>query len=753
VQLGKLRRVLGALAVGAALWALFTSLRPSADVRPLEGRLLTATGVAFGGLFAVNPDGTNGINLTANTFNNTVIADESDNRHKSKHPTASRDGSIIAFQSNRDGGRYRIFTVNRDATNLQQITFRPNTAIGDNHMDDEYPAISPDGSRIAFISRRGDKLRDSSNSNSWYGINDVFIVDRDGSNLRQVTETQINTGSGPSGSYIRAVAWGNDNTTLAFRGKRRVTAEDGRSYFQDVVGTLNIETGAETHLRVVQSPRVTSALDWSPDGTKLIYSSDTLDGNTYYIIPMQGDLALAEVPSFPTAITESEIIRPIKAQGTVRFSPDSSYIAFMRSAGNNAGGQLAIRALDGSYEYAFPHNFHSFEPIWWAAGPSIPTPANMTLTPNPLELAVRGRGQLTPELTDKNGTLIAQAAGNWIDKTISSVAPIIGNTGSLIGAKEPRENTICAENAGLTDCADVYSGIAAPKSNPDSSPIDDLTDNNTEASEHPSTDWELGAAETADSETAFPEGASPNTAQDNEAKPSEEADSALASGQVDEQLNPGAVSDKSGVDDTQNTSAPSQANEDLTQGLNSVILEELVIRPDNESDAQDRIAEETQPPPVRLVQIYNDTPSPLDELTSLPTLPTVTGGETLRIALPGAAGMPIKLSLSNQSLGIVSPKSNEAVVDIQLPTNLPPGAHTITVSSPAWTENVDLPVLVASSSRPMNGYYLAAIALLLFLAAYLIYKITRHVTDIPITQPAPTKTHEENYHHAGTSDA
>lgn len=73
--------------------------------------------------------------------------------------------------------------------------------------------------------------------------------------------------------------------------------------------------------------------------------------------------------------------------------------------------------------------------------------------------------------------------------------------------------------------------------------------------------------------------------------------------------------------------------------------------------------------------------------------------------------------------------------------------------SPAWTENVDLPVLVASSSRPMNGYYLAAIARLLFLAVYLIYKITRHVTDIPITQPAPTKTPEENYHHAGTSDA
>lgn len=738
MQLGKFRRVLGVLVVGAVLWVLFTSLRPSADVRPLEGRLLTATGAAFGGLFAVNPDGTNSFNLTANTFSNAVVAPETDSRHKSSYPTASRDGSVIAFQSNRDGNESRIFVMERDGRNLRQVTFRPESANESNRMHDEYPAISPDGSRIAFISRRGDSLQDPNNPSSWANINDVFIIDRDGSQLRQVTETQVNSGSGPSGSYIRAVAWGSDNTTLAFRGTRRVTDEAGRNFFQDVIGTLDVDTGAEAHLRVVTSPRVTNTLDWSPDGTKLLYSSDAQDGNAYYIIPMQGDRASTETPGFPTAIAEADILRPGKGPGAVRFSPDSSYIAFMRDNESYTAGQLAIRALDGTYDYTLSQHFGRFEPIWWSAGPTIPTPASVVLTPNPLEVAVRGEGQLTPELRDGNGALIAQAAASWIDSAVNAAAPIVGNTGSLLGATQPQKNTICAENAGLTGCADVYSGMDAPEPTTEDNSNNTTTNDGTETDEQPPTDTESDTAPANDGETPPAGGTPPGTTQNNDPGTTEVTDPLQTKDQSNEQSDPDVPPTDSGTDDEQDENTAPPDTEGTAQPPITSKIEELVVRPDDESAAQSRTAEGTQPPPsVRLVQASNDTSSTLDELPPLPALPTVTGGETLRIALPDAVGVPIRLSLNNQLLGTVTPNSSEAIADIPLPADLPPGAHTITVSSPAWTESVDLPVLVASSSRSMNRYYLTAIALLILLAAYLVYRITHHATDIPVVQPAP----------------
>ncbi len=59
-----------------------------------------------------------------------------------RYPRWSPDGKIIAFTSDR-GGRYEIWMLDADATNLRQLTF-------DSPGDTSFPIWSPDGTQILF---------------------------------------------------------------------------------------------------------------------------------------------------------------------------------------------------------------------------------------------------------------------------------------------------------------------------------------------------------------------------------------------------------------------------------------------------------------------------------------------------------------------------------------------------------------------------------------------------------------------------
>jgi TolB protein len=96
-----------------------------------------------------------------------------DDAHLDSAPAWSPDGTRIAWESRRDGGGDReIFVMDADGTDVMQLT--------DNAVHDEGPAWSPDGRLITFT-----------RSAAEVDPGDVWVMGADGSNPVQLTDTPV----------------------------------------------------------------------------------------------------------------------------------------------------------------------------------------------------------------------------------------------------------------------------------------------------------------------------------------------------------------------------------------------------------------------------------------------------------------------------------------------------------------------------------------------------------------------------------
>ena len=199
--------------------------------------------------------------------------------------------SLIAFESG------RVYTMNPDGT--------ARTQIGD--FTGDSLAWSPDGSRLAFV-------REDST-----GLDQIWVMDSDGRNVRQLTTLELSSSDSPK----NGPKWSPDGQWIAFtlgmmepREVFMVTA-DG-SQVLNVTNTSGVDE---------------NFLDWSPDGQRLLIR--VLDGSNpgVYLVNLDGS-GSSLLPYFPP--------RTISAV----WSPDGSHLALGAIYGGN--GELYVMESDGS---------------------------------------------------------------------------------------------------------------------------------------------------------------------------------------------------------------------------------------------------------------------------------------------------------------------------------------------------------------------------------------------------------------------
>ncbi len=199
----------------------------------------------------------------------------------------------IAFTSERDGNP-EIYIMRSNGSEQTRLT--------ENDVADTYPALSPDGSKIAFV---------RASSDTDVAGTDIYIMDADSSELTRLTENH---------KFDSHPSWSPDGSKIAF--------SSGDSSNLDIY-VVNSDGSEPT--RLTDNPTMNLRPSWSPDGSQIAFSSNR-DGN-YEIYVMSSD------GSEQTRLTENNT-----ADSYPSWSPDGSKIAF------DSGSDTIIR---GSWESGY----------------------------------------------------------------------------------------------------------------------------------------------------------------------------------------------------------------------------------------------------------------------------------------------------------------------------------------------------------------------------------------------------------------
>ena len=348
-----------------------------------------------------------------------------------------------------------IFIMNSDGTNVRQLTFNVNSA---NYNGEHYPAISPDATMVAFLTHIN-AAPDGSYPNQ------IYLVNADGSNMRQLTPFMV----GPDGSsqgYMDGMAWSPDSKSLAFRGA--VYTSLCGTYFNNpiwvnVIGSIKADGTSMQVLACDNNDGYVTSIDWSPDGNLLAWTRNVdhgAQGNSGAVgEPAIAFLDLSGQGRYSSGITSTQL-NTDSCQDThcIHFSPDSTQLAYKVEYPNNGGPcygacNISMITLDGINltETTIPIGTD----LWWMPGPAIPAPAQMTLAPTTLEFWPGFSQQLTPSLRDGSGDLIMHTANvfnlpvTYYPQCTTQIGPY-GLMTASVNPGGPNTPLVSATNAGLT---------------------------------------------------------------------------------------------------------------------------------------------------------------------------------------------------------------------------------------------------------------------------------------------------------------
>jgi hypothetical protein len=256
----------------------------------LHGRLVISS-EAYGlpQLLAMYPDGTGRYRLLVDQYSNGASA-------------VFPGGAALAYGSNRDGA-WRLFRFEA-ATG----TVTPLPHVGAMEFQ---PAVSPDGTRIAF-----EVMTIDANSNSAFRI---WVMGANGEN-----PTPLTTG-GPSELSDAAPAWSPDGQWIVF-------GRTGTLYRMHPDGTMLTP--------IPCSPGPCDHPAWSPDGSSLAYTGQSDDSGDGF-----GDNLDIYVMDLGSGDTQRLTTSPDQ-EDTPRWSPDGSALAYHRVV--NSRIQVFRMQADGS---------------------------------------------------------------------------------------------------------------------------------------------------------------------------------------------------------------------------------------------------------------------------------------------------------------------------------------------------------------------------------------------------------------------
>jgi TolB protein len=278
---------------------------------------------------AWSPDGRTIVFVSWRDGNGEVYAmdaDGSEPRNLTQHPAKdfrpawSPDSRKIAFVSRRDGNS-EIYVMSADGSEMRNLT--RSRARGDaptffSEISSSAPAWSRDGRRIAF-------LRPASRSYKYPGRgvirrdgNDLYVVNADGSGLRNLTRNQRPTS--PSSQLV----WSPDGRTIYF-------------------GRYLVRTDGSGARRLPYKPfNIPFTAVWSPDGRKIAFVRIRRTGGGPCCSPSSSDIYVMNADGSGTRkLTHNE-----RGNAEPAWSPDGRRIAFRSTRSGNR--DIYVMNADGS---------------------------------------------------------------------------------------------------------------------------------------------------------------------------------------------------------------------------------------------------------------------------------------------------------------------------------------------------------------------------------------------------------------------
>jgi Tol biopolymer transport system component len=225
------------------------------------------------------------------------------------------DGTIL-FDSERDGGLRHIFRMGSDGQSVVQLTSGPSIQ--------ERPAISPDGSTIAYSESEG----------AFVKSHGLWVANADGSNPRQLTPD----GKPDVDSADTSPAFSPDGAWIVF--ERAALFTSGQS------GLVLIHPDGSGLRRLTDDALGAGYPRWSPDGKQILFSQH-YDGTTF----VPGPLWVVDVASGKVTALTDPTDPGISTEGD--WSPDGRQIAYKYFAPGMDHNELRLVDADGAHESTF----------------------------------------------------------------------------------------------------------------------------------------------------------------------------------------------------------------------------------------------------------------------------------------------------------------------------------------------------------------------------------------------------------------